>query len=71
MTINQEIDLEAVNRRLQELRTEHRDLDEAIAALAQSGTHNHLMLQRMKKRKLALRDQILNLENLLLPDIIA
>lgn len=71
MTIQQEIDAEALKRRLEELRVEHRDLDDAIAALIGGGTFNHLQLQRMKKRKLALRDQIVQLENLLLPDIIA
>lgn len=62
---------EAMRRRLLELRSEHRDLDAAIAALEAAGTYNPLQVQRLKKRKLSLRDQIIRLENLLLPDIIA
>lgn len=62
---------DAMKRRLLELRSEHRDLDAAIAALEESGSFNPLQVQRLKKRKLSLRDQILRLESLLLPDIIA
>jgi hypothetical protein len=62
---------EAMKRRLLELRSEHRDLDAAIAALEAAGPLNGLQVQRLKKRKLSLRDQIMRLENLLLPDIIA
>ena len=47
------------------------DLDDAINALAGTGSKNHIQLQRLKKRKLALRDQIAKLESELLPDIIA
>ena len=50
---------------------EHRDLDDAIAALVDKGVYDQLVLQRMKKRKLALRDWIGRLETLLVPDIIA
>ena len=50
---------------------EHRDLDDAIAALVDKGVYDQLLLQRMKKRKLALRDLIGRLEALLVPDIIA
>jgi hypothetical protein len=71
MTLNQEMDVAAMRRKLEELKTEHRDLDDAISALAGSSSQNHLQLQRMKKRKLVLKDQISQLENLLLPDIIA
>ena len=71
MTLNQEMDVAAMRRKLEELKTEHRDLDDAISALAGSSSKNHLQLQRMKKRKLVLKDQISQLENLLLPDIIA
>jgi hypothetical protein len=71
MTISQDIDLEAVRRKLEELKSEHRDLDDAIGVLAEAGSHNHVQLQRMKKRKLLLKDQIIRLENMLLPDIIA
>ncbi len=60
-----------MRRQLEVLKIEHRDLDDAIAALAGSLSQNHLQIQRMKKRKLTLKDQISQLENLLLPDIIA
>jgi len=71
MTIYSEIDTEAVRRRIEGLRSEHRDLDAAIAALAATTAQNNLQLQRLKKRKLALKDQLAKLESLLLPDIIA
>ena len=53
------------------LQQEHRDLDGAIDALIEKGVHDQLQLQRMKKRKLALRDIISRLETLRVPDIIA
>ena len=52
-------------------RQEHADLDAAIATLASSGFPDQMLLQRMKKRKLALKDRIVQLEHILLPDIIA
>ena len=52
-------------------RQEHADLDAAISTLAASGLADQMLLQRLKKRKLALKDRIAQLENLLLPDIIA
>jgi hypothetical protein len=64
-------DQEEVKRRLAELRTEHRDLDDAISALISTGGYNQVQIQRMKKRKLSLKDQILQAESALLPDIIA
>lgn len=58
--------------RLIALREEHRDLDQAIAALAEPGApFNQVRVQRLKKRKLALKDQIALVESSLLPDIIA
>lgn len=56
---------------LGQLRQEHRDLDSAIAALEQVGTPDRLQLQRLKKRKLHLKDRMSLLEDLLTPDIIA
>jgi hypothetical protein len=56
--------------RLDVLRTEHRDLDAAIAALAGAGP-DQLQLARLKKRKLRLRDEIAAVEDRLVPDIIA
>ncbi len=52
-------------------RREHRDLDEAIQAMADRGTSDQLTLQRMKKRKLRLKDLIAQIEDRLTPDIIA
>ena len=50
---------------------EHRDLDDAIAALLQSNTPDQLQIARLKKRKLRLRDELAELEDRLIPDIIA
>ena len=58
-------------QRLGTLRTEHRDLDSAIDALRLLGSSDQLQLARMKKRKLALKDEIAMLEDQLIPDIIA
>jgi hypothetical protein len=57
--------------RLGELRTEHRDLDAAIVALGEGGVADQLQLARLKKRKLRLRDEIAQIEDQLIPDIIA
>lgn len=57
--------------RLEVLRREHRDLDEAIHALETAGRPDQLTLRRLKKQKLALKDQIVKLEDQLIPDIIA
>jgi len=62
---------EVARVRLDVLRREHRDLDEAIHALEQSGRGDQLTLRRLKKQKLALKDQITRLSDLLTPDIIA
>ncbi|HVY18852.1 MAG TPA: DUF465 domain-containing protein [Bauldia sp.] len=60
-----------VRRELAELRQEHRDLDAAIQAMAESARPDTIQIQRMKKRKLALKDRISVLDDRLLPDIIA
>jgi len=62
---------EDLQRRLEDLRTEHRDLDDVIAHLSDGGTVDQLQLKRLKKRKLLLKDQIIAVESSLLPDIIA
>ena len=67
----QRVSEQELRKRLELLRTEHRDLDAAIAALLASGSSDQLQIARLKKRKLALRDQIVLIENNLLPDIIA
>jgi hypothetical protein len=65
------LDTEAIRARLEELRIEHRDLDEVIDRLIEKPPFDQLQLQRLKKRKLGLKDQILRLESQLIPDIIA
>ena len=60
-----------IRRRLEELRIEHRDLDAVIARVAETAPFDQIQLQRLKKRKLILRDRIARLESKLLPDIIA
>jgi hypothetical protein len=60
-----------IRRELAELRQEHRDLDAAIAAMAESPVADTMGIQRLKKRKLALKDRIAVLEDRLFPDIIA
>ena len=57
--------------RVVRLRLEHRDLDAAIDALRITAAHDQLQLARLKKRKLRLRDEIQQLEDMLVPDIIA
>ena len=52
-------------------RQEHADLDAAIHALAMAGTADQMTVQRLKKKKLGLKDRIVELEKILLPDIIA
>jgi hypothetical protein len=56
---------------LERLREEHRDLDAAIEALRSAGQADQLQLQRLKKRKLLLRDKLARLEDQVTPDIIA
>jgi hypothetical protein len=56
---------------LSRLREEHRDLDEAIEALKLSVAGDQLQIQRLKKRKLVLRDRISHIEDQMTPDIIA
>ncbi len=62
---------EEMAKQLVDLQTEHRDLDQAIAALTAAADYDRLQVQRLKKRKLSLKDHITRLESKLLPDIIA
>lgn len=62
---------EVLRVKLEVLRREHRDLDEAIRALEGGGHPDQLMLRRLKKQKLCLKDQIARLEDILTHDIIA
>ena len=61
----------AARAKLTQLTQEHRDLDTAIDAMIQAGTPDLLALSRLKKRKLQLKDEITEINNGLLPDIIA
>ncbi len=56
---------------LLDLKAQHRDLDDAIHALSTRGVPDMVQIQRLKKRKLGLRDEIAQVESRLLPDIIA
>ncbi|AQS48378.1 MULTISPECIES: YdcH family protein [Thioclava] len=72
MNAHLEMDHEEVLRvKLEVLRREHRDLDEAISALTQAVHSDQLRLVRLKKQKLALKDEIARIEDQLTPDIIA
>jgi hypothetical protein len=62
---------EEMAKRLAVLRIEHRDLDAAIDALLSAGGPDQLQIARLKKRKLKLKDQIAQIEDYLIPDIIA
>jgi hypothetical protein len=61
----------ALERRLAALREEHQDLDDAVAALEERPQPDMLQIARLKRRKLALKDEIVRLEDELMPDIIA
>ena len=62
---------EVLRVELEVFRREHRDLDDAISALGARNTSDQLTLQRLKKRKLRLKDMIAQIEDRLTPDIIA
>ncbi|MEO9190956.1 MAG: DUF465 domain-containing protein [Acetobacteraceae bacterium] len=64
-------DRDSLLRRVHELRSEHRDLDTVIARLAEQSSLDQIQVQRLKKRKLLLKDEIAWLENRLIPDDIA
>ncbi len=62
---------EELHKMLEQLKTEHRDLDIIIQQLGDTVPIDFLRLQRLKKRKLFLKDSISKIESMLLPDIIA
>ena len=64
-------EVDVLRVKLEVLRRDHRDLDEAIDAMVERGTSDQLTLQRLKKRKLRLKDLIAQIEDRLTPDIIA
>lgn len=57
--------------KLAQLESEHRDLDDVIAQITGNGPFDHLQVQRLKKRKLLLKDQIAHVKSKLLPDVTA
>lgn len=65
------MDEEALKQKLIALKEEHRDLDDALLALERAGTFDQVQVQRLKKKKLKLKDEISKIEGQLLPDIIA
>ena len=62
-------DVQVLKQRIYQLNVEHRDLDDVICRLSQSPAQDQLQLQRLKKRKLLIKDQITMLERQLTPDI--
>ncbi|HKD23052.1 MAG TPA: DUF465 domain-containing protein [Rhizomicrobium sp.] len=66
-----EAEEQALRAMLAQLSEEHRDLDAAITAMVDSGVRDQIILTRLKKRKLQLKDQIAKIHDALLPDIIA
>jgi hypothetical protein len=72
MNASNELNFEEMLRiRLEVLRREHRDLDQAIHALELSGRPDQLTLRRLKKQKLSLKERVVKLEDDIIPDIIA
>lgn len=66
-----DLDEDSILEKIAVLKQEHRDLDGAIMAIQKAGTFDLLQVQRMKKRKLLLKDEIEKLQSMLVPDIIA
>jgi hypothetical protein len=64
-------DQQQLRAKLMALIVEHRDLDAAINALSSDNAFDQIQIQRLKKRKLRLRDEISKIEDMLVPDIIA
>ena len=69
--MNESADKETLERQLEELKSSHRDLDDVIARITEEAPFDQLQIQRLKKRKLRIKDQMAKIESLLLPDIIA
>jgi hypothetical protein len=64
-------DVTSLQARLDALRAEHRDLDDAIARLAAAPAEDELLMRRLKKRKLALKDRMAMIERMIEPDELA
>lgn len=69
--MNDDMSEEALEEKLVELRQDHADLDAAVQAIALSPLPDMLLIARLKRKKLALKDEIARIEDLLNPDIIA
>ncbi len=67
----QDIQADFIRKKLEDLLSEHRDLDDVIESMVKNQVFDHLQLQRLKKRKLGLKDEINRLKALIVPDIIA
>ena len=65
------IDKKELKSLLADLKTQHRELDEKIGALVEEAGHDQILMQRLKKQKLTLRDKIAKIKTKLVPDIIA
>ena len=63
--------LNQLHDKLAALKQEHRDLDDILARLEEAYPRDELQLRRLKKRKLQLKDEIVKIEGMLIPDIIA
>ena len=69
MTIMKAEETDVLRQKVMDLTIEHRDLDNVINKLTQAGPSDELMLKRLKKRKLQLKDAITRLESRLIPDL--
>ena len=67
----QDTQVDNITKKLENLLSEHRDLDDVIRSMIESNGFDQLQLQRLKKRKLGLKDEIIKLKALIVPDIIA
>ncbi|MCU7800765.1 MAG: DUF465 domain-containing protein [gamma proteobacterium symbiont of Lucinoma myriamae] len=65
-----EVEKHKIREKLEALKLEHRDLDDATHHMPKT-IHTQMQISRLKKRKLLLKDEIIKLENLLIPDILA
>ncbi len=66
-----DLDHEQLRSKLEELKLEHRDLDDVIHRMYMTGGMEQMQLQRLKKRKLKLKEMIVKIEDELIPDILA
>lgn len=67
----QDIQADYIRKKLEDLLSEHRDLDDVIDSMVKNQVFDQLQLQRLKKRKLGLKDEMIKLKALIVPDIIA